>query len=90
MLNFEKHLESEGHRNQYDALEPERERRRELSDRIHILIDEYEDLSAITCEACGKEGSLSSRGYWLKTVCTECAIELVYTIVEEEDEEDEE
>jgi hypothetical protein len=90
MLNFEKHLESEDHRNQYDALEPERERRRELSDRIHILIDEYENLSAITCEVCGKEAKFSARGYWFKTVCAECGEKLGYTIVEEEDEKDEE
>lgn len=85
MFNFEKHLESEDHRNQYDALDPERERRRELSDRIHILIDEYENLSAITCEVCGKEAKFSARGYWFKTVCNECGEKLGYTIVEEEE-----
>jgi hypothetical protein len=90
MFNFEKHLESEDHRNQYDALDPERERRRELSDRIHILIDEYEDRTMRTCETCGKDAALAStggRGSWYKTLCTQCAEELGYIIIEEEDDE---
>lgn len=44
------------------------------TDEIGNLIDEAEEKSAITCEICGKEGSLHKRGYWLKTLCPDCAV----------------
>ena len=87
---FEKHLEGEDHVNQWDALEPERDRIRECSERMYNIINEYEDRTVRTCETCGKEAALAStggRGSWYKTLCTECAEELGYMIIEEEDDE---
>jgi len=87
---FEKHLEGEDHVNQWDALEPERDRRRECSDKMHEIINEYEDRTMRTCETCGKDAALAStggRGTWYKTLCTQCAEELGYMIIEEEDNE---
>jgi ribosomal protein L37AE/L43A len=38
-------------------------------------IDCAERESAHVCEVCGKPGSLHSakRGFWVKTLCTDCA-----------------
>jgi hypothetical protein len=91
MFNFEKHLESEDHTNQYDALEPERERRRDLFEKIHNIINEYEDRTVRTCESCGKEGALASkgaRGSWYKTLCSDCAAEIGYMILEQEEDDE--
>ena len=41
---------------------------REIGD----LIDEVEKKADHTCEICGKEGKLSSRAGWYKTVCKKC------------------
>ena len=90
-FKFEKHLEGEDHANQWDALDPERDRRQEYSDKMHKIIDEYEDRTVRTCETCGKEAALAStggRGSWYKTLCTECAEELGYTIIEEEEDDE--
>lgn len=39
-------------------------------ERVESLIDAAEVESARTCEYCGKEGDLDSRGWW-KTVCVD-------------------
>jgi ribosomal protein S27E len=57
---------------------------------MYNIINEYEDRTVRTCETCGKEAALAStggRGSWYKTLCTECAEELGYMIIEEEDDE---
>lgn len=38
------------------------------------LIDEAEELSAKTCEECGKPGNLRKKHYWVYTACDECDI----------------
>ena len=43
------------------------------SDGMEKLIRKAEKKSCITCEVCGKPGVLMARGYWYKTLCTECA-----------------
>lgn len=35
------------------------------------LIKEAEEKSAVTCESCGKPGSLTGKG-WVTTLCQEC------------------
>jgi hypothetical protein len=42
------------------------------TDEIDGLIREYEDRSYITCEVCGKPGSMRDRGGWYKTLCDAC------------------
>lgn len=37
----------------------------------HDIISKYEDLSAETCEICGKEGKLTGAG-WVQTLCDDC------------------
>lgn len=66
------HQASEEHAAQESALEPERQRRRELDERIHTIIREYENKSAVTCEECGKPGALVE-GDWYRTLCSEHA-----------------
>jgi hypothetical protein len=41
---------------------------------IDTLIDSIEERSAITCEFCGKTGSICSLpgGHWLKCMCEQC------------------
>ncbi len=34
----------------------------------HDIINKYEDLSAETCEICGKKGKLTGKG-WVQTLC---------------------
>ncbi len=43
--------------------------KREVSEKIYSIIDEYEELSYKICEICGKVGKLNNEGYWLKTRC---------------------
>lgn len=42
------------------------------NDKIFELIDYYENLSAETCEYCGKDAELRTRGSWYATLCDEC------------------
>jgi hypothetical protein len=39
---------------------------------MDALIRKAEEKSAITCEFCGKPGTMDNTHYWLKTVCPEC------------------
>lgn len=94
-FKLEAHMYSEDHINQYHALDPERERRQELYDRMHDIIEEYEDQAARTCETCGKEDAASSSidyssrmDYWYKTLCAECAEKLGYVVNKQEEEND--
>jgi len=52
------------------------------NDEIFALIGEYEDKSAKICELCGKPGetlnSNEGKGYWLKTLCPDCAKKFKY------------
>ena len=41
-------------------------------DEIDRFIEEAEDLSAITCEECGKSGTLRKINHWLYTRCDAC------------------
>ena len=43
---------------------------------IDGVISMAEHLSSITCEVCGKSGSLHKTGNWLTTLCEQDAIEL--------------
>jgi len=43
-----------------------------LADQAQQLVQEAEQISAVTCELCGKPGMLQS-GTWLATRCNECA-----------------
>lgn len=40
-------------------------------DRVWDLIDEAEEKSEVTCEVCGKPGTLRGGG-WVRTLCDEC------------------
>ena len=42
------------------------------TDAIDEAIDRAEERSAITCENCGKPGTLRHRGYWCYTACDGC------------------
>jgi len=46
------------------------------------VISQAEDLSRQKCEVCGKYAETRSKGYWLKTVCTEHAAEHGYWLYE--------
>lgn len=70
---FLPHFDTEEHSEQMDALEPERQRRRELLNKMEEVIREYEDLSACTCELCGADAELLARNYWYRTLCPTCA-----------------
>lgn len=52
-------------------------------------IDKAEKLSEITCEDCGKPGSLHHRGSWLRTLCGECAVKFEYEKCPEQNPEEE-
>lgn len=41
------------------------------TDEMYNLIDEYEEISARTCEYCGQPG-IQRIGGWIKTLCDEC------------------
>lgn len=82
-------FDSEEYNQQYEELEPERQRRNELSNQMETIISQYEDLSARTCELCGAEAELLSRGYWYRTLCSLCAKENNYTLIEEKEEKNE-
>lgn len=41
------------------------------SDRVYDLIDFAEGMSAVTCEVCGKPGTLDKNSGWVKTHCIE-------------------
>lgn len=82
------HFDTEEHEKQREALRPEQERRNELSERMHKIINEYEDLSAKTCELCGAEAEMRARNYWYRTLCTPCAEKDGYLPIPEEDEDE--
>ena len=46
----------------------------EHEDYISKVIDEAENKSVKTCEACGEPGKLASRGGWLSTECKTCSV----------------
>ena len=50
-------------------------------DTIYRLISEMEDISAKTCELTGAEGTLHSKGGWLRTLCDAKAAEHGFTKV---------
>jgi hypothetical protein len=70
---FLPHLDSEEHNQQFLDSEPERKRRDEQSEQMEKIIQEYEDISARTCEECGQSGEALTRGYWYRTLCPTCA-----------------
>jgi hypothetical protein len=39
---------------------------------IYDLLDEYERLSSLTCERCGKPGYIDHNKMWLSATCGEC------------------
>ena len=79
------HFDSPDHIEQDEALEPERQRRRELSQKMQEIIREYEDLSAKTCEICGADAELLARKYWYKTLCPTCAEKDGYMPIPDDD-----
>lgn len=86
-FEFTKHLDTDEHALQSEALEPERERRRELMNKAYEVINEYENLSAKTCELCGSEAELKSRNYWYQTLCETCAEKDGYLPIEKDEED---
>lgn len=82
------HFDSPEHIQQNDDLEPERERRYKLSNQMHEIINDYENLSALTCELCGAEADLRARHYRYRTLCEPCAEKDGYMPIPEEDNED--
>lgn len=82
------HQDSPEHAANNEALEPERQRRRKLSDSMYKIIAEYEHLSAKTCETCGAPAESLARGYWYKTLCPSCAEEQGYMPIPEDRFED--
>jgi hypothetical protein len=40
-----------------------------FNDDIEEIINRYEDISKITCEACGEIGDICIKDHWLKTLC---------------------
>lgn len=87
--DFLPHFDTPEHEEQRKALEPEQKRRSELSRQMHKIIDEYEDLSARTCELCGSEAELRARNYWYRTLCEPCAEKDGYMPIPDEDDEHE-
>lgn len=83
------HFDTEEHIQQVETLEPERQRRHELSKQMHKIIDEYEGISARTCELCGAEAELRARRYWYRTLCDPCAEKDGYMPIPDEDDENE-
>jgi len=55
-------------------------------DEVFGMIEMAEMLSYVTCEVCGKHGSLHRRGHWLKTLCSKCAKPLEYEEYKNEEE----
>ena len=51
---------------------------------VFNLIMEAEQQSAVTCELCGTPGQIHERGYWLRTLCSDCAAAQGYTVPQEE------
>lgn len=82
---FLPHYDSEEHKAQDLALDPERLRRRDLSIEMEKVIEYYEDLSAKTCELCGAEAKLLARKYWYKTLCLTCADKEGYISIPDEE-----
>lgn len=85
---FLPHFDDPEHAAQDETLQPEKERRRECSDRMYKIIDEYEKLSARTCELTGTAGVMMRRGYWYKTLNPEFAPEGYIVVNGEEDDND--
>jgi hypothetical protein len=81
------HFDSEEHAQQQEALEPEQERRRALSDQMHEIIAEYENKSGSICEETGTPGVMMRRGYWYKTLNPDHAPEGFIVSVSEEEED---
>ena len=44
-----------------------------LTEAAEKLIIEAEEKSQVICEECGEEGSLNQLGYWIRTLCVDCA-----------------
>jgi hypothetical protein len=40
-----------------------------FSEEVDVLIRKAEARSLLTCEVCGSDGSMRSRGRWLRTLC---------------------
>ena len=79
------HFDTPEHVQQDALLEPERQRRRELLDKMEEIIREYEDLSSRTCELCRDDAKLLSRSYWYRTLCESCAEKEGYMPIPDED-----
>ena len=86
--DFLPHFDTPEHEEQRKALEPEQKRRSELSDRMHKIINEYEDLSARICELCGADAEMRVQHYWYRTLCDLCAEKDGYLPIHEEDEDE--
>ena len=51
---------------------------------VFNLIMGAEQQSAVTCELCGASGQMHERGYWLRTLCSDCAARQGYSLPSEE------
>lgn len=83
---FLTHSDTEEHKAQDEALNPERKRLSELGKWFFEIINEYEDLSGTICESCGATAHMRARGYWYRTLCDSCAKDQGYDEIPEEEE----
>lgn len=81
------HIDSEEHEAGMRALDPERERRAELSEKMYAIISKYENESVTICELCGLDGKTLVRGYWYRTLCPSCADREGYEEIPSEEED---
>lgn len=57
------------------------------SDKVHEIIDRYEELSYKTCEICGQPAQICHRRSWYKTLCPDCMTKNSYEVCKKEDDE---
>lgn len=80
----DKHYESLEHQTAFGLQQPLREDRQEIYNQMQSLADEAEELSGVTCELCSAPGKMHVRHGWIKTVCSDCALEHGYEETESE------
>jgi hypothetical protein len=57
-------------------------------DIVEGMIYMAEALSCMTCEVCGQPGVISSKGYWLKALCSTCQEKYEYSEINDEPEDE--
>lgn len=79
------HLESQEHHACEEEMRnsPEAVQRAAAIPRVTELVTQAEIRSSLLCERCSAQGSLTSRGYQVKTLCGSCSVALGYQVVTE-------